>query len=132
MATSRKQVVTYVDIPTHEWLVRQAKCEQRSVSQFLAMMLKRWADDERAKVSEWGGVMAARIYVVTNKATREVVYVRAKALAGAIRAVAELAYESRAATTDEIYLGLKEGAEVLDAVAVLPDFEAEETVAWIN
>jgi hypothetical protein len=76
-----------------------------------------------------GRAMAARIYVVTNKATREVVYVRAKALGAAIRAVAESAYESRAATTDEIYLGLKEGAEVLDAVTVLPDFEPEEAMS---
>jgi hypothetical protein len=52
MASARKQVVTYVDPMTHEWLTTQAKEQHRSLSQFLSLMLKRWAEDERGKVSE--------------------------------------------------------------------------------
>ena len=52
MATVRKQVTTYVDESTYEWLAGRASGEKRSMSQFLALMLKRWAEDERGKVSE--------------------------------------------------------------------------------
>jgi predicted HicB family RNase H-like nuclease len=50
MASARKQVVTYVDPMTHEWLTAQAKEQHRSLSQFLSLMLKRLAEDERGKV----------------------------------------------------------------------------------
>jgi hypothetical protein len=52
MATARKQVTTYVDPVTYDWLASQAREQHRSVSQFLSLMLKRWAEDERSKVSE--------------------------------------------------------------------------------
>jgi len=48
MAAARKQVVTYVDPSTYERLRSEAKRENRSLSQFLSLMLKRWAEDERA------------------------------------------------------------------------------------
>jgi hypothetical protein len=54
MASARKQVVTYVDPVTHEWLIGRARDEHRSMSQFLSLMLKRWAEDERSKASEEG------------------------------------------------------------------------------
>ena len=47
MTSARKQVVTYVDPSTHEWLIGQAKEQHRSVSQFLSLLLKRWAEEER-------------------------------------------------------------------------------------
>jgi hypothetical protein len=52
MASARKQVVTYVDPMTHEWLTAQAKEQHRSMSQFLSLMLKRWAEDERSRATE--------------------------------------------------------------------------------
>ena len=52
MASARKQVVTYVDPSTYEWLIGQAKEQHRSVSQFLSLLLKRWAEEERPTVSE--------------------------------------------------------------------------------
>ena len=52
MSTTRKQVVTYVDALTHEWLRGEAKRQNRSVSQFLSLMLKRLAEEERSTVRE--------------------------------------------------------------------------------
>lgn len=52
MATARKQVTTYMDAPTYEWLLSGAREQNRSVSQFLSMMLKRWAEGERSKAEE--------------------------------------------------------------------------------
>ena len=44
MATPRKQVTTYVDQTTYQWLLAGARLQNRSVSQFLAMRLKELAE----------------------------------------------------------------------------------------
>ena len=44
MATARKQVTTYVDEFTYDWLRASSRLQNRSVSQFLAMRLKELAE----------------------------------------------------------------------------------------
>ncbi len=52
MTTTRKQVTTYVDRPTHEWLVGQAREQHRTLSQFVSMHLRAWASEHGAKEIE--------------------------------------------------------------------------------
>ena len=68
----------------------------------------------------------SRIYVVTNRAAGDDVverYVRAKNLNAAIRAVAHEQWTAHAATTDEVYQAMKDGAAVLDALEEKADGE---------
>ena len=62
--------------------------------------------------------MSERIYVVKAKDSGKVVrYVRAKTLAGAIRARAEELFEAHAATTEDVFQAAKAGGfKVLDAL----------------
>jgi hypothetical protein len=52
VATARKQVTTYVDASTYEWLLAGARLQNRSVSQFLAMRLKELAEHARSTERE--------------------------------------------------------------------------------
>ena len=49
MTTAKKHISAYVDQATRDWLLSQARAEKRSLSQWLAMRLKAWAEDERSK-----------------------------------------------------------------------------------
>ena len=68
--------------------------------------------------------MGSRIYVVSSRATDEVVYVRAKTLSAAIRSVADARFEARAASTEDVYLAMREGCVVMDAME--PDGESAD------
>ena len=59
----------------------------------------------------------SRIYVVYVKGGATVRWVRANSLNGAIRAVAAEKFTAKAASTEEVYQAMSQGAEVLDAVA---------------
>jgi hypothetical protein len=52
MSTARKQVTTYVDPVTYDWLLAGARLQNRSVSQFLAMRLKELAEHAQATERE--------------------------------------------------------------------------------
>ena len=67
----------------------------------------------------------SRIYIVSDRASGDVTYVRAKSLNAAIRAVAQSTYMAAAATTDDVYEAMKGGAKVLDAIEEAPQVDIE-------
>ena len=52
MSTARKQVTTYVDPVTYDWLLARSRLQNRSISQFLAMRLKELAEHAQATERE--------------------------------------------------------------------------------